>query len=61
IHPHGSGLWGPASWGLSVLAAFLGTIGLGTGMLLAVINISQSFEISVKEPSEVGSMGTLLF
>ncbi|KAM4797876.1 LOW QUALITY PROTEIN: protein transport protein Sec61 subunit alpha-like [Urocitellus parryii] len=47
--------------GLSVLAAFLGTIGLGTGILLAVINISQSFEIFVKEPSKVGSMGTLLF
>uniref|UniRef100_A0A2K6KWF3 Translocon Sec61/SecY plug domain-containing protein n=1 Tax=Rhinopithecus bieti TaxID=61621 RepID=A0A2K6KWF3_RHIBE len=42
---------------LSVLADFLGAIGSGTGILLAVTIIYQYFEIFVKEQSEVGSMG----
>lgn len=46
---------------LSVLADFLGAIGSGTGILLAVTIIYQYFEIFVKEQSEVGSMGALLF
>lgn len=39
----------------------LGAIGSGTGILLAVTIIYQYFEIFVKEQSEVGSMGALLF
>ena len=33
----------------------------GTGILLAVTIIYQYFEIFVKEQSEMGGMGTLLF
>ena len=33
----------------------------GTGILLAVTIIYQYFEIFVKEQSEMGSMGALLF
>merc|ERR1719244_1164533 len=47
--------------GLSVMADFLGAIGSGTGILLAVTIIYQYFEIFVNEQSEVGSMGALLF
>uniref|UniRef100_A0A8C2L1G6 SEC61 translocon alpha 1 subunit n=1 Tax=Cyprinus carpio TaxID=7962 RepID=A0A8C2L1G6_CYPCA len=47
--------------GLSVMADFLGAIGSGTGILLAVTIIYQYFEIFVKEQSEIGSMGALLF
>ncbi|CAB1353549.1 unnamed protein product, partial [Coregonus sp. 'balchen'] len=47
--------------GLSVMADFMGAIGSGTGILLAVTIIYQYFEIFVKEQSEVGSMGALLF
>lgn len=47
--------------GLSVMADFLGAIGSGTGILLAVTIIYQYFEIFVKEQSEVGSMTALLF
>lgn len=46
---------------LSVLADFLGAIGSGTGILLAVTIIYQYFEIFVKEQSEMGGVGTLLF
>jgi len=47
---------------LSVLADFLGAIGSGTGILLAVTIIYQYFEIFVKEQNEMGgSMSTLLF
>nr|Q25147.1 RecName: Full=Protein transport protein Sec61 subunit alpha [Halocynthia roretzi]BAA05019.1 HRSec61 [Halocynthia roretzi] len=46
---------------LSVLADFIGAIGSGTGILLAVTIIYQYFEIFVKEQAEVGGMGTLLF
>ena len=38
-----------------------GAIGSGTGILLAVTIIYQYFEIFVKEQSEMGGMGTLLF
>lgn len=47
--------------GLSVMADFLGAIGSGTGILLAVTIIYQYFEIFVKEQSEVGSMGAMFF
>lgn len=40
---------------------FLGAIGSGTGILLAVTIIYQYFEIFVKEQSEMGGVGTLLF
>lgn len=46
---------------LSVLADFLGAIGSGTGILLAVTIIYQYFEIFVKEQSEMGGMSTLFF
>ncbi|KOB72068.1 Transport protein Sec61 alpha subunit [Operophtera brumata] len=46
---------------LSVLADFLGAIGSGTGILLAVTIIYQYFEIFVKEQAEMGGMSTLLF
>lgn len=46
---------------LSVLADFLGAIGSGTGILLAVTIIYQYFEIFVKEQSEMGGVSTLLF
>jgi len=46
---------------LSVSADFLGAIGSGTGILLAVTIIYQYFEIFVKEQNELGGMGTLLF
>jgi len=46
---------------LSVLADFLGAIGSGTGILLAVTIIYQYFEIFVKEQGEVGGLNTLLF
>merc|ERR1719494_1175569 len=46
---------------LSVLADFMGAIGSGTGILLAVTIIYQYFEIFGKEQSEQGGMGTLLF
>merc|ERR1712183_1083798 len=46
---------------LSVCADFMGAIGSGTGILLAVTIIYQFFEIFVKEQSEQGGMGTLLF
>merc|ERR1712186_112344 len=46
---------------LSVSADFMGAIGSGTGILLAVTIIYQYFEIFVKEQSEMGSMGALLF
>lgn len=39
----------------------LGAIGSGTGILLAVTIIYQYFEIFVKEQSEMGGMGALLF
>ena len=45
--------------GLSVMADFLGAIGSGTGILLAVTIIYQYFEIFVKEQSEMGSVGAL--
>jgi len=46
---------------LSVLADFMGAIGSGTGILLAVTIIYQYFEIFVKEQSEMGGVSTLLF
>uniref|UniRef100_H3BAN5 SEC61 translocon subunit alpha 2 n=1 Tax=Latimeria chalumnae TaxID=7897 RepID=H3BAN5_LATCH len=46
---------------LSVLADFLGAIGSGTGILLAVTIIYQYFEIFVKEQAEIGGMGALFF
>ncbi len=46
---------------LSVIADFLGAIGSGTGILLAVTIIYQYFEILVKEQNEVGGLNTLFF
>jgi protein transport protein SEC61 subunit alpha len=39
----------------------MGAIGSGTSILLAVTIIYQYFEIFVKEQSEMGSLGVLLF
>ena len=44
-----------------MLADFLGAIGSGTGILLAVTIIYQYSEIFVKEQAEVGGMGALFF
>uniref|UniRef100_A0A8C4QCS8 SEC61 translocon subunit alpha 1a n=1 Tax=Eptatretus burgeri TaxID=7764 RepID=A0A8C4QCS8_EPTBU len=46
---------------LSVMADFMGAIGSGTGILLAVTIIYQYFEIFVKEQSEMGSVGAMFF
>jgi len=46
---------------LSVTADFLGAIGSGTGILLAVTIIYQYFEIFVKEQADAGGLGALLF
>lgn len=46
---------------LSVMADFLGAIGSGTGILLAVTIIYQYFEIFVKEQSEMGGVGSMFF
>ena len=44
---------------LSVIADFLGAIGSGTGILLAVTIIYQYYEMFTKE--QVDSMGALIF
>lgn len=50
------------SYACNISVCFLiGAIGSGTGILLAVTIIYQYFEIFVKEQSEMGGMGTLLF
>jgi protein transport protein SEC61 subunit alpha len=41
---------------LSVTADFLGAIGSGTGILLAVTSIYQYYEAFVKEQQEFGSL-----
>lgn len=46
---------------LSVFADFIGAIGSGTGILLAVTIIYQYFEIFVKEQAGAGSIGSLFF
>ncbi|CDW58686.1 protein transport protein Sec61 subunit alpha [Trichuris trichiura] len=46
---------------LSVLADFIGAIGSGTGILLAVTIIYQYFEVFVKEQQEMGGMAGLFF
>ncbi|GAB5573290.1 protein transport protein Sec61 subunit alpha isoform X2 [Prionailurus iriomotensis] len=68
LHPTSSGyiptaaaFGGLCIGALSVLADFLGAIGSGTGILLAVTIIYQYFEIFVKEQAEVGGMGALFF
>lgn len=44
---------------LSVIADFMGAIGSGTGILLAVTIIYQYFEIFAKEQQELGGLGFL--
>jgi protein transport protein SEC61 subunit alpha len=46
---------------MSVLADFLGAIGSGTGILLAVTVIYQYYEIFVREQSKMGGISTVLF
>ncbi|RCN50461.1 preprotein translocase, SecY subunit [Ancylostoma caninum] len=46
---------------LSVTADFMGAIGSGTGILLAVTIIYQYFEIFVKEQQEMGGMAAMFF
>ncbi|CAK5125513.1 unnamed protein product [Meloidogyne enterolobii] len=46
---------------LSVTADFMGAIGSGTGILLAVTIIYQYFEIFVKEQQEMGGVSGLFF
>merc|ERR1711874_666981 len=59
--PTAAAFGGACIGALSVSADFMGAIGSGTGILLAVTIIYQYFEIFVKEQSEMGSMGALLF
>jgi protein transport protein SEC61 subunit alpha len=54
--PTAAAFGGLCSGALSVLADFLGAIGSGTGILLAVTIIYQYFEIFVKEQQEFGSV-----
>lgn len=46
---------------LSVLTDFLGAVGSGTGILLAVTTIYQYFELFLKEQNDKESYGTHLF
>ena len=46
---------------LSLIADFMGAIGSGTGILLAVTIIYQYFDMFVKEQIKMGSISTLLF
>ncbi|KAI6217034.1 Sec-61 [Aphelenchoides fujianensis] len=46
---------------LSVTADFMGAIGSGTGILLAVTIIYQYFETFVKEQQEMGGVGSMFF
>jgi len=46
---------------LSVMADFIGAIGSGTGILLAVTIIYQYFEIFVKEQQEMGGVAGMFF
>jgi len=46
---------------LSVMADFIGAIGSGTGILLAVTIIYQYFEIFVKEQQEMGGVSGMFF
>merc|ERR1719236_342748 len=59
--PTAAAFGGACIGALTILADFMGAIGSGTGILLAVTIIYQYFEIFVKEQSEMGSMGALLF
>jgi protein transport protein SEC61 subunit alpha len=45
---------------LSLIADFMGAIGSGTGILLAVTIIYQYFDMFVKEQSKMGGISTLL-
>lgn len=45
---------------LSIFADFMGAIGSGTGILLAVTIIFQYFEMFQKEVSEFGTLGALM-
>lgn len=53
--PTAAAFGGLAIGALSVMADFIGAIGSGTGILLAVTIIYQYFEIFVKEQQEFGT------
>ncbi|KAL3308388.1 hypothetical protein Ciccas_013082, partial [Cichlidogyrus casuarinus] len=60
--PTAAALGGLCIGALSVLADFMGAIGSGTGILLAVTTIYQYYEVFVREQNEMGgSMGALFF
>ena len=46
---------------LSLFADFMGAIGSGTGILLAVTIIYQYFELFAKEQSEFGGMDSFVY
>jgi protein transport protein SEC61 subunit alpha len=46
---------------LSIFADFMGAIGSGTGILLAVTIIYQYFELFAKEQSEFGGMDAFIY
>jgi len=59
--PTAAALGGLCIGALSVVADFLGAIGSGTGILLAVTIIYQYYEMFAKEQAEMGGLGSLLF
>jgi protein transport protein SEC61 subunit alpha len=59
--PTAAALGGLCIGALSVMADFIGAIGSGTGILLAVTIIYQYYEMFAKEEAEMGGLGSLLF
>ena len=59
--PTAAALGGLCIGGLSVMADFMGAIGSGTGILLAVTIIYQYYEMFAKEQQESGGVGSILF
>eukprot|EP00730_Choanoeca_flexa_P012881 TRINITY_DN4713_c0_g2_i2.p1 TRINITY_DN4713_c0_g2~~TRINITY_DN4713_c0_g2_i2.p1 ORF type:complete len:474 (+),score=121.81 TRINITY_DN4713_c0_g2_i2:162-1583(+) len=59
--PTAAALGGLCIGALSVMADFLGAIGSGTGILLAVTIIYQYYEMFVKEQAESGGFASFLF
>jgi protein transport protein SEC61 subunit alpha len=59
--PTAAALGGLCIGALSVMADFMGAIGSGTGILLAVTIIYQYYEMFVKEQAESGGFSSFLF
>jgi len=59
--PTAAALGGLCIGALSVTADFIGAIGSGTGILLAVTIIYQYYEMFAKEQAEMGGLSSILF